>query len=60
MFKQIAPSAADSVPSLMGVYLQDPNPQKVNLGIGLYYDRQNDFRPAACACRGSTPAILTT
>ncbi|CAH3677279.1 MULTISPECIES: hypothetical protein [Serratia] len=52
MFKQIAPSAADSVPSLMGVYLQDPNPQKVDLGIGLYYDRQNDFRPAACTCRG--------
>ncbi|MGP2797741.1 hypothetical protein [Serratia marcescens] len=52
MFKQIAASAADSVPSLMGVYLQDPNPQKVNLGIGLYYARRNDFRPAVCACRG--------
>lgn len=44
MFKQIAPSAADPIMSLMEAYLQDPNPQKVNLGIGLYYDRQGIFR----------------
>lgn len=34
MFKQIAPSAADPIMSLMEAYLQDPNPKKVNLGIG--------------------------
>ena len=29
--------------SLMEAYLQDPNPKKVNLGIGLYYDRQGNI-----------------
>ncbi len=43
MFKQIAPSAADPIMSLMEAYLQDPNPKKVNLGIGLYYDRQGNI-----------------
>ncbi|MCS3408052.1 amino acid aminotransferase [Serratia sp. AKBS12] len=38
MFKNIQSSAADPIMSLMEAYLQDANPHKVNLGIGLYYD----------------------
>ncbi|MFC0227339.1 amino acid aminotransferase [Serratia aquatilis] len=40
MFNHIKPSSPDPIMSLMEAYMQDPNPQKVNLGIGLYYDHQ--------------------
>ncbi|WON78513.1 amino acid aminotransferase [Serratia sp. UGAL515B_01] len=40
MFNHIQPSSPDPIMSLMEAYMQDPNPQKVNLGIGLYYDHQ--------------------
>ncbi|CAI0736542.1 Tyrosine aminotransferase [Serratia quinivorans] len=40
MFNHIGRSAADPIMSLMEAYLQDENTQKVNLGIGLYYDQQ--------------------
>jgi len=40
MFNHIGRSPADPIMSLMDAYLQDGNSQKVNLGIGLYYDRQ--------------------
>lgn len=38
MFNNIAPSTPDPIMSLMEAYMQDTHPQKVNLGIGLYYD----------------------
>ncbi|SUI83214.1 Tyrosine aminotransferase [Serratia quinivorans] len=40
MFNHIGRSAADPIMSLMEAYLRDENTQKVNLGIGLYYDQQ--------------------
>lgn len=40
MFTEIKPSQPDPIMSLMEAYLQDSHPQKVNLGIGLYYDEQ--------------------
>ncbi|WP_448665876.1 amino acid aminotransferase [Serratia plymuthica] len=40
MFNHIGASAPDPIMSLMEAYLQDENTQKVNLGIGLYYDQQ--------------------
>lgn len=43
MFSHISPSLPDPIMSLMENYLQDPNPQKVNLGIGLYYDEQGNI-----------------
>ncbi|MFZ1871813.1 MAG: amino acid aminotransferase [Chania sp.] len=43
MFDHIKPSAPDPIMSLMEAYMQDPNPQKVNLGIGLYYDHQGNI-----------------
>lgn len=38
MFGSIAPSRPDPIMSLMEHYLADECPEKVNLGIGLYYD----------------------
>ncbi|KFK96575.1 MULTISPECIES: amino acid aminotransferase [unclassified Serratia (in: enterobacteria)] len=43
MFNHIKPSAPDPIMSLMEAYMQDPHPQKVNLGIGLYYDHQGNI-----------------
>ena len=40
MFAEIKPSTPDPIMSLMETYLQDRNPRKVNLGIGLYYDER--------------------
>lgn len=38
MFAHLQPSTPDPIMSLMEAYIQDTHPQKVNLGIGLYYD----------------------
>ncbi len=38
MFKHIDAYAGDPILSLVETFLQDPRPNKVNLGIGLYYD----------------------
>lgn len=43
MFNHIKPSMPDPIMSLMETYIQDANPQKVNLGIGLYYDDQGNI-----------------
>lgn len=43
MFAHITPSTPDPIMSLMEAYMQDANPQKVNLGIGLYYDQQGNI-----------------
>lgn len=43
MFENITPSTPDPIMSLMEAYMQDANPQKVNLGIGLYYDHQGNI-----------------
>ncbi|TQI81162.1 aromatic-amino-acid transaminase [Serratia fonticola] len=43
MFNHIKPSTPDPIMSLMEAYIQDANPQKVNLGIGLYYDDQGNI-----------------
>ncbi|MCP6588967.1 aromatic amino acid aminotransferase, partial [Klebsiella pneumoniae] len=42
MFAEIKPSTPDPIMSLMEAYLQDRNPRKVNLGIGLYYDERGE------------------
>lgn len=43
MYAHITPSTPDPIMSLMEAYMQDANPQKVNLGIGLYYDHQGNI-----------------
>ncbi|WP_431221893.1 aromatic amino acid transaminase [Serratia sp. L9] len=43
MFAHITSSTPDPIMSLMEAYIQDTHPQKVNLGIGLYYDGQGNI-----------------
>ncbi|KEY58068.1 amino acid aminotransferase [Serratia sp. DD3] len=43
MLKNIKPSMPDPIMSLMEAYQQDAHPNKVNLGIGLYYDHQGNI-----------------
>ncbi|MEB6335261.1 amino acid aminotransferase [Serratia rhizosphaerae] len=57
MFAHLQPSAADPIMSLMEAYLRDDNPQKVNLGIGLYYDEQGNI-PLMQAVRQAEQRLL--
>lgn len=43
MFAHVEPYAGDPILSLMDTYQKDPNPEKVNLSIGLYYDEQGQI-----------------
>ena len=38
MFEHIAPYAGDPILGLMEKFSQDPRTDKVNLGVGIYYD----------------------
>ncbi len=58
MFTDIKPSAPDPIMSLMEAYLQDTNPQKVNLGIGLYYDECGNI-PLLQAVHQAEQRLLT-
>lgn len=40
MFSQLKPVATDPILGLMAAYREDPNPQKVDLGVGVYKDEQ--------------------
>lgn len=40
MFEQLQPSQPDAILMLMGMYSQDPNPDKVDLGAGIYKNEQ--------------------
>ena len=40
MFEQLQPSQPDAILMLMDMYSQDPNPEKVDLGAGIYKNEQ--------------------
>lgn len=40
MFSQLQPVATDPILGLMAAYKEDPNPNKVDLGVGVYKDEQ--------------------
>ncbi|MBM7072688.1 aspartate/tyrosine/aromatic aminotransferase [Shewanella sp. 202IG2-18] len=40
MFENLSPLPADSILGLLNQYRQDPNPSKVDLGVGVYKDPQ--------------------
>lgn len=40
MFSQLKPVATDPILGLMAAYKEDPNPLKVDLGVGVYKDEQ--------------------
>lgn len=42
MFNHLPPSAKDPIFEVFSQYKADPNPNKVNLGIGIYTDKENN------------------
>ncbi len=48
MFEKLTPAPPDSILGLTDAFKQDPNPRKVNLGVGVYKDSQ-----------GNTPILRT-
>lgn len=48
MFAQLKPVATDPILGLMAAYREDPNPQKVDLGVGVYKDEQGHTAVLKC------------
>ena len=48
MFSQLQPVATDPILGLMAAYKEDPNPLKVDLGVGVYKDEQGHTAVLEC------------
>ena len=48
MFSQLQPVATDPILGLMAAYKEDPNPLKVDLGVGVYKDEQGHTAVLDC------------
>ena len=48
MFAQLQPVATDPILGLMAAYKEDPNPHKVDLGVGVYKDEQGHTAVLKC------------
>ncbi|SDZ92930.1 amino acid aminotransferase [Alkalimonas amylolytica] len=48
MFSQLQPVATDPILGLMAAYQQDPNPHKIDLGVGVYKDEQGHTAVLKC------------
>ena len=48
MFSQLQPVATDPILGLMAAYKEDPNPFKVDLGVGVYKDEQGHTAVLEC------------
>ena len=48
MFAQLQPVATDPILGLMAAYKDDPNPNKVDLGVGVYKDEQGHTAVLKC------------
>ena len=48
MFSQLQPVATDPILGLMAAYQQDTNPNKIDLGVGVYKDEQGHTAVLKC------------
>lgn len=48
MFSQLQPVATDPILGLMAAYKEDPNPNKIDLGVGVYKDEQGHTAVLDC------------
>lgn len=53
-FSHISPYAGDPILGLMDKFAQDPNPKKVNLGVGVYYDNDGNLPVLDTVVRAET------
>jgi aspartate aminotransferase len=59
MFQQLKPLAADPILGLMAAFRADSNPQKIDLGVGVYKDAAGDT-PVMRAVKEAEKRILAT
>ena len=57
MFERLEPVVPDPILGLMAAYRADPDPHKVDLGIGVYRDERGDT-PVLAAVRAAESALL--
>lgn len=57
MFQNITPAPPDSILGLTEAWKNDPNPKKINLGVGVYKDDQG-HTPILAAVKAAEAAIL--
>ncbi|OQM74408.1 aromatic amino acid transaminase [Manganibacter manganicus] len=57
MFEDLQPAAADKILAMMAVYRDDPRPDKIDLGVGVYKDR-NGATPVMRAVREAEKRLL--
>lgn len=57
MFAHVESYAGDPILSLMDAYQKDPNAEKVNLSIGLYYDEQGQIPRLASAVEAESKLL---
>ncbi len=48
MFSHLQPTPIDPILGLMAAYKEDPNPLKVDLGVGVYKDEQGHTAVLDC------------
>lgn len=59
MFEDLQPAPADKILALIGLYRADPRPQKLDLGVGVYKDRDGNT-PVMRAVRKAEQRLLET
>src|ERR1700683_1393486 len=59
MFERVEPIAVDSILTLMAAYRADPDPGKVDLGIGIYRDDHGET-PVLAAVQRAESALLAS
>ena len=59
MFEELQPAPADKILALIGLYRADPRPEKLDLGVGVYKDRDGNT-PVMRAVRKAEQRLLET
>ncbi len=59
MFETINPAPADAILGLSEAFQKDPNPQKINLGVGVYKD-ENGQTPVLASVKEAEQRLLQT
>ncbi len=59
MFEELQPAPADKILALIGLYRADPRPEKLDLGVGVYKDRDGNT-PVMRAVREAERRLLET
>ncbi len=57
MFSHLQPTPIDPILGLMAAYKEDPNPLKVDLGVGVYKDEQGHTAVLDCVKKAEALAF---